>query len=150
MLFRHILAAYDGSDQARHALKQAVRIAEAGGGTKLTVVHVLQLPAGLATGGDMMFTPAVTADEELKAAAELLKEAESMASNVVRLKTELAYGAPGPVILERAQELGCDLIVVGKRGLGKLREMLLGSVSHYVAQHAQVPVLIAKPPAGRR
>jgi Universal stress protein UspA and related nucleotide-binding proteins len=147
MLYRHILAAYDGSEQAKHALKEAVRIADAGGGTKLTVLHVAPVPAGFA--GDMLFTPAVSPEDELQRASKLLKEAESAARGIVRFKAELAYGAPGPVILEYARACGCDLIVLGSRGLGKLREMLLGSVSHHVVQHASVPVLIVKQ-AGRR
>lgn len=146
MLYRHILAAYDGSEQSRHALNEAVRIADAGGGTKLTVIHVSSVPAGFT--GDMMFTPAVSPEDELRRVNKLLKEAEEAARGIVRFKAELAYGAPGPVILEYAREYGCDLIVLGSRGLGKLREMLLGSVSHHVAQHATVPVLIVK--QGRR
>jgi len=147
MLYRHILAAYDGSEHSRHALKEAVRIADAGGGTKLTVLHVAPIPAVYA--GDMMFTPAVSPDAELERAQQLLKEAEEIARGLFRFKSELAYGAPGPVILEYARAYGCDLIVLGSRGLGKLREMLLGSVSHHVAQHATVPVLIVKQ-GGRR
>jgi nucleotide-binding universal stress UspA family protein len=146
MLYRHILAAFDGSEQSRHALGEAVRIADAGGGTKLTVLHVAPVPAAFA--GDMMFTPAISPEEELQRAHKLLKEAEEAARGIVRFKAELAYGAPGPVILDYARAHGCDLIVLGSRGLGKLREMLLGSVSHHVAQHATVPVLIVK--QGRR
>jgi nucleotide-binding universal stress UspA family protein len=97
----------------------------------------------------MMFTPAISPEEELQRARKLLEEAKEAARDIVRFKAELAYGAPGPVILEYARTYGCDLIVLGSRGLGKLREMLLGSVSHHVAQHATVPVMIVRQAARR-
>lgn len=145
MLFRHILVPYDGSAQAEEALRHAVRIAEASGGTKLTILNVVLLRTGFSTGSELMFTPvAYNADEELKYCRELLDEAEKLASAVPRLQTIHAFGDPGTVILEQAEELGCDLIVMGSRGRGKLKELVLGSVSHYTVQHARIPVMIVK------
>ena len=52
-------------------------------------------------------------------------------------------------IVNVADEIDAAVIVLGSRGLGAARELLEGSVSHEVAQHAGRPVLIV-PPAGRR
>ncbi|XP_072974188.1 uncharacterized protein [Typha angustifolia] len=49
-------------------------------------------------------------------------------------------------ICQAVEQMQADLLVVGSRGLGKIKRALLGSVSDYVAHHARCPVLIVKPP----
>ena len=51
--------------------------------------------------------------------------------------------APGPQIVSYARDNGCDLIVMGSRGLGALRGML-GSVSSHVLREAEMPVMVVK------
>ena len=55
--------------------------------------------------------------------------------------------SPGEGICKAAQEIHCDLIVVGTRGLGKLRRTFMGSCSDYVLHHAHVPVLVCRHPS---
>jgi len=144
MLFRHILTAYDGSAQARKALDKAIGLVEAcGGGTKLTIVHAINL-LPVAT-GDLLFSPTPAMEKSIVDKGEqLMKAAAERASGLVRVKTELIHGQPAKVILEQADALGCDLIVIGSRGLGTLGGWVLGSVSHNVVQHAKVPVMVLK------
>ncbi len=52
-------------------------------------------------------------------------------------------GEPVEAILETAAAEHVDLIVIGRRGLGRLEGMLVGSVSERVARHATVPVFLA-------
>lgn len=54
---------------------------------------------------------------------------------------ELPVGAPGDEIVERAKAKDCSLILMGTRGKGLVREIVLGSVAHHVARHAKQPVL---------
>ena len=54
-------------------------------------------------------------------------------------------GNPGRGLVEIAEREGAGLIVTGTRGLGAFREVILGSVSHYVVQHADVPVVVVPP-----
>jgi nucleotide-binding universal stress UspA family protein len=56
----------------------------------------------------------------------------------------LLQGSPAEVILSYAKEHGADVIVIGSRGLGGIREFVLGSVSHNVVQSARIPVLVVK------
>ncbi|MNR36447.1 Stress response protein NhaX [compost metagenome] len=66
-------------------------------------------------------------------------EAEGLNATV-----ELLQGSPAEVILAYAKEHGADVIVIGSRGLGGIREFVLGSVSHNVVQSARIPVLVVK------
>ena len=51
---------------------------------------------------------------------------------------------PGDYILETAKEQNCDMIVMGARGLGKLKKAFMGSVSDHILRKAKVPVLICR------
>lgn len=54
------------------------------------------------------------------------------------------YGTPGEYILRVASEENVGLILIGPRGLGKIRKAFLGSVSDYVLNKSPVPVLLHK------
>jgi len=54
-------------------------------------------------------------------------------------------GRPGDVILSYSKKENATTIIMGCRGLGKLRRTLLGSVSDYVVQHSSIPVIVIPP-----
>jgi nucleotide-binding universal stress UspA family protein len=54
------------------------------------------------------------------------------------------HGKPGEVIVDVAEHENATLIVMGTRGLGKVRRTILGSVSDYVVQHANTPVTVCR------
>lgn len=60
----------------------------------------------------------------------------------VAYRAVLREGAPRVELLRVAAEESADLIVVGNRGRGNLREILLGSVAHHVTHHASCPVVV--------
>ena len=57
-------------------------------------------------------------------------------------EVQAVQGVPHQAILEAAQRLGADLIILGSRGQTVLGEMLLGSVAHKVVMKSKVPVLL--------
>ena len=59
-------------------------------------------------------------------------------------KLMLLEGLPGQMIVEFVKEYDADLVVMGSRGLSGLKELFLGSVSHFVVQKAPCPVFIVK------
>ncbi len=65
-----------------------------------------------------------------------------MEAGGIELETIAAEGQPANVLLKISE--GADLLVVGSRGLGGFRELLLGSVSQQCAQHASCPVVIIR------
>ena len=60
----------------------------------------------------------------------------------IAFQLEVGPGEPAPMIVERAQQHHCDLIVMGARGLGGLRGAVLGSVSAKVSQSSGIPVTL--------
>lgn len=62
----------------------------------------------------------------------------------VRYRTLMEDGRPATVITAVADRLGADVIVVGRRGRGGFRELLLGSVSHELVLHSKTPVLVVE------
>lgn len=98
--------------------------------------------------------PAVRADSRAAEAAEVhRKMAEMILGEATRqlkdaglkdFDAKLQSGKPADVILELAKQNDSDLIVVGSRGFGDLKSLILGSVSHKVLQMAECPCLIIK------
>ena len=64
----------------------------------------------------------------------------------VKYRTEIVEGNPAQALLATAKNADADMIVVGARGRGGFREILLGSVSHHVSHHAETPVVIVHSP----
>ena len=58
---------------------------------------------------------------------------------------EIATGDPAHTIVDIGERFGCDMIIMGARGVSAMRSALLGSVSNEVLHSAQVPVMIVKP-----
>jgi nucleotide-binding universal stress UspA family protein len=63
----------------------------------------------------------------------------------VRYRTVFETGAPAPTLIAIAREEHPELIVTGSRGLGGFGELLLGSVSHQLVLHSQLPVVVIPP-----
>ena len=143
MLFAHILAAYDGSLSSVKALETAVKLVESNQAERLTVVHVYSIPY-MAVADSIVTVPNSVQEDWLERSKVLLSDADKQIAHLPYANTAILEGSPAEAILQFAEENGCNLIVIGSRGLGGLREFMMGSVSHNVAQHAKVPVLIIK------
>ena len=61
----------------------------------------------------------------------------------------LEFEPPGRTIVDKAVEESVDFIVIGARGLGKVRRTILGSVSDYIVHHSKVPVTVVPPESWR-
>lgn len=136
-----ILVAYDGSELGKKALETAARIAGQDPGIELHVVNVLEplnVPA---------YNPGIVDlwERRRESAEILMAEAKELLEPIAKsVKTHIKDGSPGESIVNTARELQCDLIIMGSRGLTGIKELFLGSVSHYVAQRSDCPVLIVK------
>jgi nucleotide-binding universal stress UspA family protein len=81
----------------------------------------------------------------LKNANEFMEKAKKIcAQNGILFYQKILHGDEGPKIVKFAHDKNFDLIVIGSRGMGSLKEMFLGSTSNYVLHKAKIPVLIVK------
>jgi nucleotide-binding universal stress UspA family protein len=143
-MFRKILVAFDGSVTARNALFKAIELKQVFEESVLEVIHVFQV-ANFVMSDTVIAGPAMMQDELYQAAEDIVAEARQLISPLSHATASiLDGGAPARVILDYAEAHGFELIIVGSRGLGSIKELLLGSVSSEVVQHAKIPVLVIK------
>ncbi|XP_071908568.1 uncharacterized protein [Coffea arabica] len=118
----------------------------------ITIVHVQEpfqpfiYPAGPAVYATPMVVESVKRAQEKNAASVLSRALLMCKDYKIKAETLILEGDPKDRICEAAEELHVDLVVVGSRGLGKIKRAFLGSVSDYCAHHVRCPVLIVKPP----
>jgi nucleotide-binding universal stress UspA family protein len=129
-----IVVGVDGSENANRALEWAVDEAKYRAAT-LHLIHSWKFPPAmpLPDGG------IAPADIEGVANA-ILGEAKALIPADVSVETEVANEFAARALI-RASE-GADLVVVGARGMGGFKGLLLGSVSQQVAHHARCPIVI--------
>ena len=144
MAFRNILAAIDGSAHGARALAEAIDLAQTDNAA-LTVMTCVPDPSvwlvtGGAYGGQLNYE-AITAETE-REYRELLERSVAEVPRDLPVTKILAHGRPGERILEQVQAGGHDLVVMGSRGRGQMRSLLLGSVSHHVLNASPAAVLI--------
>jgi nucleotide-binding universal stress UspA family protein len=145
--FHRILVAFDGSAQARRALADAVAMAWTNNAT-LTILTVAPEPTPW-TYGDGYGAPVDLFDVNRvidRHYDELVQEAADSVPDGLVVTTLLKAGPAGPRIVEEARSGDYDLVVMGSRGQGELRSLLMGSVSHHVLQTSPVPVLVIRVP----
>jgi nucleotide-binding universal stress UspA family protein len=88
------------------------------------------------------YAPPISEADLESGAQQILAVGEALVRDGVRVSGRTAVGHPGMELLNRTQAAGHDLIVMGSRGRGAVRSAVLGSTSHFVLNHATVPVLI--------
>ncbi|AWB43382.1 universal stress protein UspA [Paenibacillus sp. CAA11] len=143
-MYSKILVAYDGSKASNKALDRAIELAKLSPNAELEVIHVFDFPRFYVAEG-FAPVPATMNQEFYELAEKTVEEAKRRLEEAGMSGTvELAQGSAAEVILDYADKHDNDVIVIGSRGLGGIREFVLGSVSHNVVQHARIPVIVIK------
>ena len=146
-MFRKILVGYDGSNGSHRALTQAVEMAKLCD-AQLIILTVYRHHSMLEASLSMVrgsLEPGGNLDEAMRSTARNAADyAKSHArdAGVVQVSAFIKAGPPARTLISVAHEKGCDLIVVGSRGVGATENYLLGSVSHKVTGPAACPVLV--------
>jgi nucleotide-binding universal stress UspA family protein len=143
-----IVVGVDGSEGGAAALEFAAGEA-AFRGARLRIVSAWEVPAAAYGGGFAPPLDPATWDSFRVGAQQV---ADDALAKVKKLQPSLegealaVKGQPADVLLEQGADAA--LIVVGRRGLGGFRSLLLGSVSQQVVQHATCPVVVVNQPTG--
>jgi nucleotide-binding universal stress UspA family protein len=157
-LFDKILVAVDGSEPAYRALDIAVDLADRYSAEMVIVSVVTPVIYPLISFASTDFPtgvppiiPAAAVGEYLKGLRaqheKVLEEALKRAKETkpdLKDSVKLLEGRPADEIIRFAKEERFDIIVMGSRGLGGIKEIFLGSVSDRVADQAACPILIVK------
>lgn len=156
-MYKKVLLTLDGSDLSALAVPHAAQIASTAGAAVVllrvidSVGHIIAqtTPAG--------FEPmpgAVTAELAQEAVAgqraaaerDLTTVAQQLnAQGVSRVDLEIVEGVPGDAVVDAADRLGCDLIVMATHGRSGLGRAVLGSVADHVVRHTKCAVLLVRP-----
>ena len=136
--YRKILVAYDGSPSAQNALSLASQLAREDKSWIKVLAVVPPYQGDLELIGVSGIKEAITGPGQ-----ELLAEARQLADREgVHILTNLEQGEPYEQIVHVAEEENCDLIVMGRRGKGKMERALIGSVTARVIGHTGKDVLV--------
>lgn len=171
-MFNTIVAPVDGSKPSENALQFASGLAK-DFGAKLILVHVLlrgtSVPVmqelaqekgfldevaddlvdvetiPIATVAGVAAPMEVISDETLEKFGHLLLDrAQASVKEVKEVQKRIVDGDPAQAILDCVQNEGGDLLVIGSHGVGDLKSLLLGSVSHKLIEDALCPCLVVK------
>ena len=144
MSFEKILVPYDASSYANHAFDEALKIAEKFG-SKVTVVTVLG--SKVAQSETISLERAIQIqDEHEDMATKILKDLEELAKEKgVDFSFKVVYEPSSyKGIINFADSISADLIVMGSHGRSGIKKAILGSVASKVVENANCPVLIIK------
>lgn len=135
-----VVVGVDGSEGADQALTWAVReAAMLGSGLEVCSFWHLPVIAGYPAAYDLHDFAEAARDVVEKALARVAELDSSLEAHGVIEESSAAAG-----LVRRSQ--GARLLVVGSRGLGGFRGLLLGSVGRHCAEHARCPVMVVRPP----
>lgn len=144
-MFNTIIVAVDGSDCSKSAVKAACDIA-APNDSKVIIVHAPQAETtAFVVGGAAGYHELLTApshDELMEAGNKILSEAQKIAAEQgCKAQVDLHIGDPVRQILKVVKDNKGDLIVTGRRGLGSVASLFLGSTSQRIQHHADCACL---------
>ena len=137
-----VLVGVDGSTPSHKALAWAAAEAE-DHHADLVVVNVWEHTVPPPT-GSVSVSERYVPDPSQRTAEDLLREIKEVLGEdpPVLVQPRVKHGSPAKVLIE--ESANADLLVVGTRGHGGFRGLVLGSVSHHVAAYAHCPVTVVR------
>ncbi|MFT4947879.1 MAG: nucleotide-binding universal stress UspA family protein [Natronomonas sp.] len=135
-----ILVPFDGSDQSEYALDVAVESFE---DDKILLLHVVEPFADHTEAGGYT---SQRYEQEIDAAEEMLSDVVESIPEGKTVESEIRYGRPAQEIVNVADELAVDAIVIGSHGRDGAKRLLLGSIAESVIRRANVPVTVVREP----
>lgn len=147
-----VIVCFDGSEGSTHALELAAQLFPGAHATIVVVWRPAVPYGGLGYGGTFILPPDIQDDIKTKTRQDAEKRADDGVSRARTLglaADTVVRETTGPVwreLLGAADDAEADAIVVGSRGFGEIKALMLGSTSQALAHHAQRPLVIVPTP----
>jgi nucleotide-binding universal stress UspA family protein len=138
-----ILVPVDGSENSFRALEQAIFLATKIQEAQITALYIIEDPPSL-----YIYSPKIM--EKLREDYErqytkILERCKDMANKSgINIHTVIIEGDPASKIIGYSEMEKFDIIIMGSRGMGKFKELILGSVSNKVLHHAKCSVMVVR------
>lgn len=135
----------DGSEISYRALDAAIFFSEKLG-SNITVMHVMEdIPISYIESQKLLNNMLEISAACKQQGQDILSKCSETAKNKgLMVNTILLKGNPASIILDFCRKGNYDLIIMGNRGIGKIREVILGSVSSKILHNSPCPVLLIK------
>jgi nucleotide-binding universal stress UspA family protein len=149
MALKTLIICSDGSETAKRAAVAGCSILQPS--ERVIVATVVKPQDEMTLTGTGMAGGIVTpeefadVDQAIATAGRRIVEQTAAVLAPVHMELRVLRGDPGPTLCDFAQQVSADAIVMGSRGLGRIKRALLGSVSDYVLRGAPCPVVISGP-----
>jgi nucleotide-binding universal stress UspA family protein len=140
---KRILVGVDGSKESREAANFAAELAQATK-SELVLASVVFIPVGLGAPELLAQVDRWEKDEQANSEKTVKEIAASISRPGVRVETLTPKGSPAEKLADLAQSGDVELVVVGHRGRGAIKRLLLGSVADRLVQICPKPVLIVR------
>jgi len=142
-VIKHILVPYDGSDPANRAFEFATELAKLYK-SSVTVVTCIAIHAHVDPVLSVAFLETIKLQKE-DARKDLTKLEQKLKEFGISFQTEVLEAISiTDVLVSYADSHNVDLVIMGSRGMGGFKKLLLGSVASGITQHSKCPVLIVK------
>ncbi len=144
-MFKKLVVGTDGSETADEAVRKAAELARTAG-AKLHIVSAYEPVAPARLREEAVEVPkdlewAINPRQDVDAT---LDHAATISGEGIEVETHARQGDPADAILDVAEEISADLIIVGNKGMTGARRFLLGSVPNRISHHAPCAVLIIR------
>jgi len=137
-VFNKVLVPVDGSEASMKAVTTARKLMEEGSAKEVSLVHIVQASNVAPVNAPEIY------DDPTITAKQVLENARAAMGTHPPAALILEAGMPADVICRLARKDNYDLIIIGNRGLNRLKRVLLGSISSKVVAAAHCPVLVVK------
>lgn len=144
-----VLLATDGTKYSDSAIEMVGNL-DIKQGDEIKIISVVDMAIPLSVDVYASYLPDTTelekairenAKQTLEKASAALKQ---KVNDGVKINTEILFGTPESRIVEYAEEMNADLIIVGSHGYNRWERLLLGSVSNSVVHHAHCSVIVVR------
>lgn len=143
--FSRILVPIDGSITSEKAARKAIALAAMTLGS-IDFLYVATIAGGMNVlpGNNALKLPPDVLETLKESGNAVLKKIVEKAPPGIPIKSHCETGDPKEVIVALADRLESDVIIMGSRGLNPAQSLLIGSVSQYLIENANCPVLVVK------